>query len=180
MSVHGVSKKGPYREDLLVLAVTAIMVFTLYGAVDYPNTIATIPSGGGGGGGGHNQTNATHIVEEPVADQTGNTNEGQSTNVDIKVPWDRLLWVNTTLTWTDDIGNNDEFEVKVTSGGAELGKGSGTSGTIVVALEGPPGGNYTVVITCVNAPGIVGPSPIDRDKGNSWTLKATAVREVEG
>jgi hypothetical protein len=180
MSVQGVRKKGPYREDLMVLAVTAVMVFTLYGAVDYPNTIANIPPGGGGGGGGHNQTNVTHIVEEPVADESGYTNEGQSTNVDVKVPWGKLLWVNATLTWADDFGNNDQFQLVVTSGGVELGKGTGSTGSIAVNMEGPISGNYTVVISCLNAPGIVGPSPINRDQGNSWTLKATAVREVEG
>jgi hypothetical protein len=180
MSVYGMTRKQPYREDLLVLAVTALMIFTLYGTVDYPLTVADIKAQGGGGGGAQPQTNVTHIVEEPLVDQNGNTNEGQSTNVDTEVPWADLTWVNVTLTWTDDIGSNDEFEVKVTVDGSELGKASGVTGAITVDLKGPPNGNYTVVITCVDAPGLVGPFPIDRDSGNSWNLKAVAVREVQG
>jgi hypothetical protein len=181
MSVHGMKRKPPFREDLMVLAVTAIIVFSLYGAADYPRTVGNITHTNGPGGGGQHNTNTTHPVEEQVVDTTGSTNEGQSTNVDMKVPWANLTWVNVTLTWVDDVGNNDEFSVKVSSGGAELGKGDGTTGTISVNIQSPASGNYTAVVTCVTSPGLVGANPFHVvDKGNSWSLKATAVHEVQG
>lgn len=179
MSVYGTGKKRPYREDLLVLAVSALMIFTLYAAVDYPLTLADLQTTGGGGGGGTPHHNVSHLVEEPLVDQSGSTNEGQSTDVEMKATWGNLTWVNATLTWTDDIGDNDEFELKISVDGAEIDKASSVDGNIVLNLKGPPSGNYTVTVTCVDAPGLVGPFPIDRDNGNAWQLKATAVREVQ-
>jgi len=182
MSVHTGRRKGPYRDDMVVLTATVMMVLLLYGAVDYPHTMANISesSGGGGGGGGNPPPITMHLVEESVVDSTGYTAEAQSSSVDVKVPWSNVTWLNMTLTWTDDIGNNDQFELKLQLDGKDIDKKSGNAGLVTLEIEGPASGNYTAVITCVNAPGLVGPSPIDRDNGNSWALKATAVREVQG
>jgi len=180
MSVHAGRRKGPYRDDMVVLTATVMMVLLLYGAVDYPHTMANISNGGGGGGGGGTlPPSVTYLVEEPVTDANRYTAEGQSSNVDLKVPWANVTWLNMTLTWTDDIGNNDQFELKVQLDGKDVDKKSGNTGQVTLNLEVPASGNYTAVITCVNAPGLVGPSPIDRDNGNNWALKATAVREVQ-
>jgi len=173
-------KKPPFRDDMLVLSAAVLMILFIYVAVDYPNTMAHIPgSGGTSGGGGHNGgNNLPAIINEKVLDQDGHTSEGQSTQSPLDTPWSNITYLNLTLSWTDDIGNNDQFELKVISDGKELDSADSTSGTVTLSIKTPQMGNYTAVVTCIKAPGLVGPSPIDRDSGNDWNLKVTADREV--
>ena len=165
---------------MLVLSVAVLMVFVLYTVVDYPSTMAKAPgnTGNPGGTGQNNGQPTIQLVNEDLLDKSGHTAEGQSTEVPFEVPWSSVTWINLTLSWTDDIGSNDQFELKVLADGQEVGSADGTSGNIPLNIKAPPTGNYTAVITCVNAPGLVGPSPIDRDSGNDWAIKAQAEREV--
>jgi hypothetical protein len=179
LSVHHRGRKGPFRDDLLVLSVAVLMVFVLYIAVDYPNTMASIPGNTPGGGTGPGPGQQTIVLQnEDLLNEDGNTNEGQSTEVPFEVPWASVTWINFTLTWTDDVGNNDQFELKVLTDGQEVGSADGTTGSVPLNIKAPPSGNYTATVTCIKAPGLVGSSPWDRDSGNDWTLKATAEREV--
>jgi len=172
-------KKGPFRDDMLVLSLAVLMVFVLYIAVDYPSTLAHIPGTNGTPGGGvPTGQNEPTIVKENVLDQDSHSNERQSTDVTLVVPWSNVTYLNLSLSWTDDIGSNDQFELKVLSDGNELGSGDSTSGNIILNIKAPTSGNLTAVVTCVKAPGLVDPSPIDRDTGNDWNLKVTADREV--
>jgi len=173
-------RKGPFRDDMLVLSVAVLLVFVLYIAVDYPNTMAKLPGNTGGTGGsgpGPGQQTLT-LVNEDLLDETGYTNEGQSTEVPFEVPWSSVTWINLTLSWTDDIGNNDEFQLTVMLDGQNVGSASGSSGNLPLSLKAPLSGNYTAVVACTKAPGLVGSSPFDRDSGNDWALKAVAEREV--
>ena len=180
MSEFHRGRKGPFRDDMLVLSVAVLMVFVLYIAVDYPNTMAKAPgnTGNTGGTGPNNGHQTLTLVKEDLLDQSGHTSEGQSSEIPFKVPWSNVTWINLTLSWTDDIGSNDQFELKVLADGQELGSADGTSGNVPLNIKAPPSGNYTAIVTCVNAPGLVGSSPIDRDSGNDWAIKATAEREV--
>jgi hypothetical protein len=164
---------------MVVLSVAVLMVFVLYVAVDYPKTLANVPGGSGGGGSGPGPSPPTYtLVNEDLMDETSHTSEGQSTELSFEVPWSAVTWINLTLSWTDDIGNNDQFELKVLADGQDVGSADGSSGNIPLSIKAPPAGNYTAKVTCVKAPGLVGSSPLDRDSGNDWTLKATAEREV--
>jgi hypothetical protein len=180
VSVYHRNRKGPFRDDLLVLSVAVLMVFVLYIVVDYPSTMAKAPGNAGnpGGPGPNPGPQTLTLVNEDLLDESGRTNEGQSTEVPFEVPWSAVTWINLTLTWTDDIGNNDQFELKVLADGQEVGSADGTTGNVPLSIKAPPTGNYTAVVSCINAPGFVGPSPIDRDSGNDWALKAVAEREV--
>jgi hypothetical protein len=175
------SKRKPFREDLVVLSATVLMLFFLYVSVDYPSAMEQVEelSNIGSGGNLPPSGGGTKLIEENLLDETGYTNEGQSTDIPAEVPWSSVRWVNFTLTWADDIGSNDEFELKVLSDNEVLDSISGTSGELKLNIEGPPIGNYTVTITCIDAPGLVGPLPVDRDSGNDWSMTATVVREVE-
>ena len=180
MSMQYRGRKGPFRDDMLVLSVAVLMVFVLYIAVDYPSTMANVPANNGNSGGsGQNNGNPTiQLVNEDLLDQSGHTSEGQSSEIAFNAPWSNITWINLTLSWTDDIGNNDQFELKVLSDGQELDSADGSTGAVILSIQLPPSGNYTAVITCVKAPGLVGPSPIDRDSGNDWDIQAMAEREV--
>ncbi len=113
-----------------------------------------------------------------VLDNSGSTGEGQSTDLTAELPAAVVVRIAGTLTWTDDIGSNDEFSLTFALDGAELGKDQGTSGSLVVEAKAPPGGsisgNLTITVECLRAPGVIQVLPVDRDSGNSWDLKVEA------
>ena len=45
--------------------------------------------------------------------------------------------------------------------------------------EGLYTGNFTVEITALDCPGLIGPFPVDRDNGNDWDLKVSATVQEE-
>lgn len=134
----------------------------------------TTDDGGGGGQGG----GGTPQEVELVSDQ-GHTAEGTSSDETFTVEDKGTLEIHVTLEWTDDIGSNDEFSLTLKNASGELGAESGNSGSLSVNYIVEPGtgpvGDYTVTIEAVDCPGLVGPSPIDRDTGNDWTLTVSIV-----
>jgi hypothetical protein len=135
---------------------------------------------------GHTSTNQTEkwkTVDVQVLSKDGSTQEGTTSVVEFPVQGERVLAVMAELQWTDDIGSNDVFSLKIQKDGKEMGTEQGSSGKLQVSLDNGTvgyflGGNYTASISAVSCPGLVGPSPLDRDNGNSWKLTVTAKEEV--
>jgi len=128
----------------------------------------------------------TNGTAEPVTievlSQDGQTSEGASSTVNVDVEQPGLLKLTVVLTWTDDIGSNDELGLSVSNATGELDTTEGTSGSLELVLSAPDGehllGPFEVKVSAINCPGRVGPLPVDMDNGNSWSLKVTAL--VEG
>jgi hypothetical protein len=176
-------RKGTYNQDMIIISIfclIAIGVFIsmnvvpgtpeyflyTFGGVEPPD-----PNGGPGP--------VEPIIEEEVlVGQTGHLSEGASTDIDFEVPWNTTVVLTVTLDWSDDIGDNDEFEVVLSMEGEVIDRESSTDGNIELTNNDPQEGNYTVTITAVDCPGMVGPSPIDRDTGNDWSLEVRAEYEV--
>ena len=163
------------RNDLTVVSILIIgMLMVGFVVKEAPSSIGqgaqdggNADGGGGPGGGGAPQE------KELVSDQ-GHTAEGASSDVTFTIEDEGTTEIHVTLEWTDDIGNNDEFSLTLKNATGELGSESGNSGSLsvnyVVEPATGPVGDYTVAIDAVDCPGLVGPSPIDRDTGNDWTL----------
>ncbi len=124
----------------------------------------------------HNQTQDLTTAE--VLSRSGYTNEGQSSQEKFGLGYPLVTMVKVELKWTDDYGSNDVFKLELSRDDVSLGQEQGSTGGITLEATAGTGenlaGNYTATITCVSAPGVVGPSPIDRDKGNSWDLTVSA------
>jgi hypothetical protein len=171
------------RNDLKVVSVFMVFIFVLTAGMEIrpqekvvPVAPSVPPTQG------NNQTQ--DLTTEEVLSKSGYTNEGQSSEETFKLDYKQVSMVKTELKWTDDYGSNDNFLLEVSLNGDSLGSDQGTSGTLTVQLKAGPdenlAGNFTVTVTCSSAPGVIGPSPIDRDKGNSWDLTATATHSQEG
>jgi len=106
---------------------------------------------------------------------SGYTAEGQASEEAFALEYAVVAEVQVVLEWTDDYGNNDEFQVTLLWEGTEVGSSSGSTGKITLGAvpseDGELIGNFTVRIEAVRCPGLIGPTPIDRDQGNDWTLK---------
>jgi|GEM_PF-3103664 len=130
----------------------------------------------------HNQTQ--DLVTAEVLSRSGYTNEGQSSQEKFGLGYPLVTAVKVELKWTDDYGSNDVFKLELSRDDAVLGQDQGSTGTITIEVKAGTGenlaGNFTATITCVSAPGVVGPSPIDRDKGNSWDLTVSATYQEAG
>jgi hypothetical protein len=122
-------------------------------------------------------------VEETVLDESGHTQEGTSSEIDMELGPD-VVGLKVTLSWVDDIGSNDQFSLALKRDGGEISSISGTSGTLEISTNQTVAGNYTVVVTAVDCPGLFLRLPIDRDNGNDWSLTAAAIhaepKEVDG
>ena len=123
-------------------------------------------------------------TEVQLLSKDGATTEGQSSEESLTVEQQGTVSLDIKLTWTDDYGSNDEFKLAFSNATGEIDSSSGTSGSLEVKYEpASPGpsdlvGTYKITVTCVNAPGVIGPLPVDRDNGNSWKLVVTAVVEA--
>jgi len=171
------------RNDLKVVSVFMVFIFVMIAGMEIrpqdkvvPSVPPVLPNQG------NNQTQ--ELTTEVVLSKSGYTNEGQSSQEDFVLDFNLVTTVEAELKWADDYGSNDNFLLEVSLNGDSLGQDQGTSGTLKVQLKAGTdenlAGNFTIKITCKSAPGVVGPSPIDRDKGNSWDLTAMATHSQEG
>jgi len=177
----------PYRDDMVIMSVVMLLILgtvaaeavsgpSQYFRGNYPPGSTTGGAGGDGDGGGGGAGNAT--VKDKVVQQDGSTSEGGTTDVDFELGFERNTGMTVTLTWTDDIGNNDELGITLQKDGKEVDSTSGTSGSIELQIVSPESGNYTVQVSAIDCPGVVGPLPFDRDTGNTWSLEVTVEHEA--
>jgi hypothetical protein len=117
-------------------------------------------------------------VTTEVLSRSGYTNEGQSSQEKFGLGYPLVTMVKIELKWTDDYGNNDVFKLELSREDAALGQEQGSTGGITIEVNAGTdenlAGNFTATVTCISAPGVVSPSPVDRDKGNSWDLTVSA------
>lgn len=174
------------RNDLKVISV--IMVLTLLATLSMEvqsGSVSKWKPDDTDGGDGNGQTGPT-FVEVDLLDTSGHTSEGATSQEDFESNYPVVTKVEVELTWTDDIGNNDEFRLTLFWEGAEEKTVQGTSGTLSLEIvsdpEGVYSGNFTVEIEAVDCPGVLDPIPMDRDNGNNWDLvvKATVSENGEG
>lgn len=169
---HG-REQRPFREDLVVLAAISIILLLMF-ATDWNGPPTSTADGDGTGPGPTEPT----IVEEDLLSRSDYTAEGASTRIDLEVPWSNVTLMTLELRWTDDIGSNDELELRVELEGDEVDGLASTTGEITIRVTNPQPGNYTITVTAIDCPGQIGPLPVDRDNGNGWDLEVKATREV--
>ena len=132
--------------------------------------------------------NGTLVKKEvQLLSEDGSTSEGATTEKTFDIEDPNTISIAVTLEWTDDIGSNDVLGLALSNESGELATDQGTSGSLAVSIDAPEGsetgegalvGGYTVSISAIDCPGMIGPLPVDRDTGNSWTL--TVIVTVEG
>jgi hypothetical protein len=172
------------RNDLKVVTIFMVFIFVLTTGLEVrPQDIGHVaPPAPVTPPGGNNQTQ--NLTTGEILSRSGYTSEGQSTPETFSLDFKQVSMVKAELLWTDDYGSNDVFKLELARDGQSLGQDQGSTGDLIVQVTAGNGenmaGNFTVTITCVNAPGVVGPSPINRDKGNSWDLTVTATHSQEG
>jgi hypothetical protein len=176
----------PYSRDLVILFSAVIIIFLILVSVDFIGGPPDWWTGRYGQKPSDTETGITPdiegedsftIVEETLLDISDTTQEGSSTNLEMTV-LENTTSISLSLTWTDDLGSNDELELNVEFEGLTQQTMSSTSGSIVLSLTEPQAGAYSVTVSALDCPGNVGISPVDRDNGNDWTLSATAQRKV--
>jgi hypothetical protein len=171
------------KNDLKVVTVFMVVIFVMVGALEIRPYDAVAPSKPPvTPGPGNNQTQ--DLTTDQVVSRSGYTLEGQSSKENFGLGFKQVTMVQADLKWTDDYSSNDVFKLELSRDGQTLGEDQGSSGDLTVkgtaSTDETLSGNFTVTITCISAPGIVGPSPIDRDKGNSWDLTVSATHSQEG
>lgn len=117
------------------------------------------------------------LVDVTLLDKIGYSEEGTITEVVFDVPPDAVS-LAVTLSWEDDYGNNDWFEMALLYEGSELAKGNTTTGEIIHNITCSYQGNHSIVITALHCPEDDSGKPFDRDEGNDWHLLVQCVREV--
>jgi hypothetical protein len=124
------------------------------------------------------QNQPPELVTADVLTRSGYNNEGQSSPEKFGLGYPLVTVVKVELKWTDDYGNNDVFKLELSREDASLGQEQGSTGSITIEVKAGTdenlAGNFTATITCVSAPGVVSPSPVSRDKGNTWDLTVSA------
>jgi hypothetical protein len=171
-------RKKPFREDIIILSFLTIMLFTMFVTdasnepEDFYAPMDPPPPKNG------DTPSEPELLEETLLERSGYTTESTSTEEDFEVQWESVVEMTIVLTWSDDYGNNDEFDVSLQYEGDEIERASDTSGRIEFTTTDNPPGNYTVVITAINCPGLVN-TPIGvLDGGNDWDLEVSIKREV--
>jgi hypothetical protein len=177
-------ESGLLKIDFKIVSI--ILIVAMIGAVglEFP-----LKEAGGGpqpspddGNGGDDTPTLTTIE---VYDSDGYTAEGQTSEDSFTLEYSMMVDIEVRLNWQDDYGDNDEFKITVLRDGVEEISGQGTSGHVSVIVNYAPPveelANYTVVIEALDCPGMVGPSPVDRDNGNDWSFTVLAtIPEGEG
>lgn len=162
------------KDTIIGVVGAVILVAALTGVFYYEGSSAE----GAGGGSQWDVTWATETEEGPSAD--GSTDEDETTEETLAVSATNMTDATFTLTWTDDQGSPDTFNLTVTSPTGETRSAEGDSEEISVTFEGVnevpeeatvPGdseseareqaasqytskrgqGDWTVEIACVNA-----------------------------
>ncbi len=176
--------------DLKLALVYGALILLLMFSVEllFLETPGSGASGGGGGGPDGGGDDDAAIVEEElnVLSVSSQTSETQTSTEDFSLDEQYVYSITVSLTWSDDVGSNDRFEVVLERDGRALGSGRGETGSIsfdaVDNEEGGLNGSFTVSITAEECPGALGSHALDRDNGNTWDLRVTAVvgRNVAG
>jgi len=171
--------QGLMRNDLRVVTIfMVIMVLLISGLELNPRYIPSPTTQAQPPGNNQHQNQTQNLTTGEVLSRSGYTNEGQSSEEDFGLGFQLVTMVKVELMWTDDYGSNDDFSIELKREGQSLDKAQGSTGDLTVQVTAKTGdnlaGNFTAVITCVSAPGLIGPLPVDRDNGNAWDLKATA------
>lgn len=128
---------------------------------------------------------------ETVETQKGTLDEGNSRDYTFAVVGENLGTIQVELTWTDDLGDADRFELTVLDGaGEEVARQGANSGVIEVMIpieEAPASGSmpdawegeltWTVQVNLLSAPGAAGPvGPLDEADGSqSYSLTFTQI-----
>lgn len=136
----------------------------------------------GGGGQDDPKDDVTETRTDPIFSKGGFTSEGGVTEEVFQVDEDGSLEIEVLLTWTDDIGNNDNFRMSLSNSSGEIGYIEGTAGSLAIDVVAEQAGDligeYTVTVEALDCPGLMGPIPIDRDSGNDWTIDVILTYEV--
>jgi len=187
MTGRNVSVKGgrPFRTDIIVVSLSVLIILAIFVEEDLmrpspdwwllANPIVEPGGGGPGGGGGGTPT----LVTETVVSASGHTAEGSTSDTPFEAPWAVVRWVNLTLSWTDDVGSNDELGLALQHEGQEIDSITGTTGELRLTIKDPPGGNFTVQVSAIDCPGRITSHPFDQDNGNDWDLEVVVTYEAE-
>ena len=182
-----IDRKKGYNLDMMLVGIFLMLMLCIYLGTDastgpteeFKVTYGPLPSDGSDGPDGPDDGDPV-LEEEVLVDEAGYTSEGTTTELRFEVPWNKTIEISMTLDWSDDYGDNDEFELVLYLDGERVDGSSGTSGQLDLTQPSPSPGNYSVAISALDCPGRVGPSPIDIDDGNDWTLEVRATYEVVG
>lgn len=115
------------KKDMVVGIVgTVILVAAMVGVFRY--------EAARGGGQSWQVTWAEATAPGPEAD--GSTNAGATTPVELNVTTPNVTAIRFTLTWTDDAGNPDTFNLTIGGPDGRNWSAEGSSGEITVTVEG--------------------------------------------
>lgn len=176
--------KGNYKEDSLIMLtvmIVLLLIFISSSVVREPHDIyyrryenykfkeeqGIYP----------NQVEEEYVLtEEFLFDEGGSTQEGSSSTVPFEITWGGCPELSAALSWQDDYGNNDHFQMVLEFEGQEKLRSSSTSGSLEILIANPLKGNYTLEISALDCPGEVDTPFQDRDNGNQWHCTVKVVR----
>lgn len=182
--MKGRGVKKPYHQDMFVISTCVLLVFSIYVVIDLPKGPPDWFRASNEMYEKDNRDDLESPLEEPMLEEvtlvtgTGHTGEGTTDDEDFEVQETTGVELRVSFEWTDDIGDNDEFEITLYLEDERVDGTSGRSGSLELTLTSPGPGNYTLSITAVDCPGMVGPFPVDRDYGNDWSVEIRLVYEV--
>ncbi len=169
-----------FKQDIMVLSaflVSLLLIFLvvdLGGAFQIPPPKPRVPFNNGGGGGSGTIT----IVEDRLFDTSGVTNEGGATTYAFEIEYDDVAFIDVTLTWSDDLGDNDRLQLEIAGDNGILQARSSVTGFISFRIICPRAGNYTLRVYAIDCPGMFTSHIGDLDNGNSWDASCDMTREV--
>jgi hypothetical protein len=120
-------------------------------------------------------------ISEELDSKSGRTAEGETTSLEINIDILNITYIEFRLTWSDDIGDNDEFSLSVFGPAGFSDNAASDIGEIYLKIDvsdpetasnGTAGGTgiWKVEIEAVDCPGLVSVGGFDRDNGNEWSL----------
>lgn len=191
-SATGQAAPSLVKSEFFTFSAFMILLLFIVGAGEAPDATppdwwmdAVTPNDDGGQPGQDGNVSLVR-TEVQLVQATSYTNEGSTTEKTFEVDDPYAVEMTVTLVWSDDYGSNDELGLTLSNDAGELGSEQGTAGSLTVKYNAPGDaksgdgslvGNYTVSVEAINCPGLIGPLPVDRDNGNSWTLTVTLVVE---
>ncbi len=174
----------PFRQDMLILLAAVVVIALTLTVADYPRGNPDWyhdyyyhdddEEAGAGTGGTQEEGPALVPVEESLLSVTGYTAEGRSSTESFTIVDANTTQISAVLTWTDDIGDNDQFSLGLVFEGNNVETVSATTGSLELVYNLGATGDYELVVGAVDCPGSgLGISPVDRDGGNDWQLSAS-------